>query len=669
MKKIYLFTLLLLPFFLIAFANASFAQQNRSISLTENGKFFLGCNYWASNAGTNMWRDWRPDVIEADFRQISESGMQVIRVFPIWPDFQPIYQYYSGSGSLKEIRFKEGPLPCIGPGKDGVSIEALAHFRYLADLAQKYNIKLVVGLVTGWMSGQLFIPPALEGKKILSDPVSIMWQIKYVRTMVHELKDHPAIMAWDLGNECNAMENVDNFQTAYIWTTAITNTIKAEDPTRPVVSGMDDLTSEVNGKWRIQDQGELTDVLTTHPYLLWTQYANQDPANTIRAIMLSAAETKWVGDIGGKPSVVEEIGIMGPMEANEEVKADYLRSILFNNWAHNCHGLMWWCAYDMNNLDFTPYEWYAVERDLGLFKTDRTAKPLVSEIKEFRKFLDKLPFYALPERKKEAVCILTEGQDQWGVAYSSFILAKQAGFDIEFQMGNQPIKDAPLYFLPCIKGLTSINRKDWLSILEKVKKGASLYISFDEGFLSPIIEPAGIEIVSTQNRNGAVTYIPENKRFNPFIINSGRKLSIKPTTATVLAREADGNPIFTVNSYGKGKIYFLSVPLEISTINTVGSYTDNKCEYWKIYQTIAGDIINQSRTVTKIDPLVAITEHDLSDFQKVIVLVNCSAEDKSVALKIKPGWDVERVLYGSKPSNSVTNIKANDANVLMLKKN
>ncbi|NEW80739.1 MAG: hypothetical protein GZ094_00010 [Mariniphaga sp.] len=40
---------------------------------------------------------------------------------------------------------------------DGVSVEALAHFRQFADLAQKYNIKLVVGLVTGWMSGQLFI--------------------------------------------------------------------------------------------------------------------------------------------------------------------------------------------------------------------------------------------------------------------------------------------------------------------------------------------------------------------------------------------------------------------------------------------------------------------------------------------------------------------------------
>jgi len=36
-------------------------------TLLEEGKFITGCNYWASHAGTNIWSDWRPDVIEKDF--------------------------------------------------------------------------------------------------------------------------------------------------------------------------------------------------------------------------------------------------------------------------------------------------------------------------------------------------------------------------------------------------------------------------------------------------------------------------------------------------------------------------------------------------------------------------------------------------------------------------
>lgn len=642
-------------------------KENGSISITESGRYVLGCNYWASHAGTNMWTDWRPDVVDADLKQISEAGMQVIRVFPIWPDFQPIYQFYGTDGSLKEVRFKDGPLPDTGLGKDGVSVEALEHFRQFADMAQKHHIKLIVALITGGMSGRLFIPQALDGRKILSDPTSIMWQIRLVRHMVHEFKNHSAVLAWDLGNECNNMENVESSQAAYVWTASITNAIRAEDQTHPIVSGMHSLTSDSKAKWRMQDQGELTDLLTTHPYLFWTPHTNMDPANTIRSIMHSAAETRFYGDIGGKPCLVEEIGIMGPMETNEQTKSAFLRSILFNNWANDCHGMLWWCAYDQNILDFPPYEWNALERDLGLFRNDRSPKPVVNELKRFRTFLDSLPFESLPFRKKEAVCILTDGQDQWGVAYSTYILAKQAGFDIEFQHGDQPIKDAPMYILPSIKGLSLINRNEWLTLLDKVKNGAILYVSFDLGFLSPFLEPAGIEVVMSQNRNGQASFISNDESIKSFPMNAARKLNITTTTAKVLAHENDDNPIFTVNSYGKGKIYFLGFPMEMNLTQIPGGFTEKPDECWKVYQAIAAEIINENRTVQKNDPYVGITEHDLSPDKKVIVLVNYSPVDRDVALSINTKWKVEKTLYGKLQGNSMVKLKANDACVLQFK--
>lgn len=667
MKNIILKRILFGSLFLLA-SFAINAQNNKQLSLTESGKYVVGCNYWASHAGTDMWKNWQPEIVDADLKQLSDAGIQVIRVFPIWPDFQPIIQFYTAEGILKEIRFKDGPLSGSGPGKNGVSVEMLARFCAFANLAEKHNIKLIVGLITGWMSGKLFIPQALEGRKILSDPVSIMWQVKFVRTMVQEFKDHPAIMAWDLGNECNVMEKVENSEVAYVWTASLTNAIKAEDKSRPIVSGMHSLSSDSKAKWRMQDQGELCDLLTTHPYPFWTPHTNQDPANTIRTIMHSAAETRFYGDIGGKPCLVEETGIMGPMEANESSKVGFLRSILFNNWANDCQGLLWWCAYDQNHLDFPPYEWTSVERDLGLFRTDRSAKPVVNEISKFRKFMDSLPFDALPQQKKEAVCILTDGQDQWGVAYSSYILAKQAGFDIEFQAGNQPIKKSDLYILPSIKGTDLMNRTEWLQILENVKNGATLYISYDWGFLSHFLDPAGFEVVTSQNRNVPVDFISTDKSIKPFSMKSGRKLNINITTAKVLAHEKDGNPIFTQSTYGKGKIYFLAMPLEMNLTNTPGGFTENPAECWKIYQTIAADMIKQNRIVTKNDPFVGITEHDLSANEKVIVLVNYTATNKDIALTINKEWKVNKALYGSLPEKSNVKLSANDACVLLLKK-
>ncbi|MBK8881096.1 MAG: hypothetical protein IPN67_01550 [Bacteroidales bacterium] len=74
----------------------SFSQENL---LIQQGHFSVGCNYWASHAGTHMWRDWRPEIIEQDFKLLSENGIRVLRVFPLWPDFQPICQIYSSGGS------------------------------------------------------------------------------------------------------------------------------------------------------------------------------------------------------------------------------------------------------------------------------------------------------------------------------------------------------------------------------------------------------------------------------------------------------------------------------------------------------------------------------------------------------------------------------------------
>ena len=57
-------------------------------------EFIVGCNYWASNAGTNMWKDFDINVIENDIKILREHGMKYMRVFPSWDDFQPIVARY-----------------------------------------------------------------------------------------------------------------------------------------------------------------------------------------------------------------------------------------------------------------------------------------------------------------------------------------------------------------------------------------------------------------------------------------------------------------------------------------------------------------------------------------------------------------------------------------------
>ena len=48
----------------------------------------IGCNYWASHAGTRMWELWDEDIVRADLKRLAEIGCELIRVFPNWRDFQ-----------------------------------------------------------------------------------------------------------------------------------------------------------------------------------------------------------------------------------------------------------------------------------------------------------------------------------------------------------------------------------------------------------------------------------------------------------------------------------------------------------------------------------------------------------------------------------------------------
>ena len=107
----------------------------------------------------------------------------------------------------------------------------------------------------------------------------------------------------------------------------------------------------------------MSDVVCTHPYPLFTPHCGTDPVNTMRNAFHAAAETRLYGDIGGVPAFVEEAGNLGPSQSSDEVAGNYLRNMRWNCFAHDCRGLLWWCANDQTRLEHAPYDWAAVEQE------------------------------------------------------------------------------------------------------------------------------------------------------------------------------------------------------------------------------------------------------------------------------------------------------------------
>jgi hypothetical protein len=608
-----------------------------------------------------MWTDWQPEVVDADLRQLAEGGLRVLRVFPLWPDFQPITLLRGGQGYPREVRLGEAPLPDTPEGQAGLSAEMLERFAAFCDLAEKHGLQLVVGLLTGWMSGRLFVPPALEGRNPLTDPLALMWEVRFARAFVRRFKGHPAIRAWDLGNECNVMGPVDTPEAAYAWVAAITNAIHAEDPTREVVSGL----HGGGPAWKHETMGELTDLLTTHPYPLWTVYCDQDPVDTIRTLLHSTVESRLYADTGGKPCLVEETGVMGPMIANDEAAARFLRTILFSTWAHDLRGLLWWCAYDQTHLAHAPYDWNTVERELGLVRVDRAPKPVLAELGRFGDFLAGLPERGLPPFTREAVCVLPQDVDTWGLAYSTFVLAKQAGFDLEFQQADAPLKPAAQYLVPSIRGINVVPRRRWLDLLARVREGAALYVSLDDGLLAEFEETFGLRVRSRARRaDGAVTFMLDGQSYTlpaPF------RLELETLGARVLAREPDGNPAITVCDYGKGSVTLCAAPLERALTERPGAfYAPGAPPFYRIYQTIAAPAL-EAVTIRKDHPLLGLTRHPLDDGRAVVVAINYAPEPVQANLTLTDGWRMGEAWYGAAEGVTLS-VPPNDAVVFTIQR-
>ena len=610
--------------------------------------FILGCNYWASHAGTDMWLNWDESQIDKDIALLKQNGIQFIRVFPNWRDFQPVEPILRGGAKVGEYMLTNYRDPENPWYLDNTMLDRFDRF---CDLASKYDIKLIVGLLTGFMSGRTFIPPALINRNLFTDPIALQFEIKFIRGFVTRFAKRPEIYAWNPGNECNNLSSLVDTENpryaAFTWLATITNTIRAYDNTRPIISGMHGLKVD-EGAWLIQDQGECVDIMTTHPYPYFVKYCDIDPVDSIRSLMHATCETKFYSDVSKKPCLIEEIGTLGPTICTDEISGNFMRLNLFSNWAHGANGLLWWCAHDQNELDFPPYSWCMLERELGMLRNDMTPKPHLNELNKFNEWL-KNTNIKVSKPLSDGVILLTKSQESWAIAFTAFILAKQAGLTLDFVAPNTDIPKSDVYFMPSVCGDKPIYFKYYEQLKKRVIEGATLYVSNDNAFFTQSSEFFGNDVIENEKKSISGQFKINNKTLN---YSHNKHFVIKPKSSTVIATDCEGNPLITLNRYGKGKVYYVAFPLEkeLSTMNR--AFDGNMHE---VYAMVAKDIIDK-KSVHKNHPKVGLTENN-----GIITAINYS--NKSV----DPGFkflnkSVDKIYYGN-----INNIGPCDACVFSLK--
>ena len=596
-------------------------------------EFILGCNYWASNAGTEMWNQWDEKAVREDFEILSSHGVQYLRVFPNWRDFQPVIPYYGCKGKHKGYFLEGDKMPENPYYLDEAMLDRFDRF---CELAEEYHLKFIVGLLTGWMSGRLFIPPVLYGKNLFSDATALMLEQKFIKGFVKRFKDKTCIYAWDLGNECNCLSETESRERADTWTMTIANAIRANDSTRPIVSGMHGL--DTGNMWNVFDQGEYVDILTTHPYPYWVAHCSEAKATAVQTLMHATCQTQYYAELGGKPCLVEELGTMGPMICGDEEAAGFLKVNLFSNWTNGTPGVMWWCANEQIDLMFAPYRDQPCETELGMIDKYRNPKPVLKEMKAFAQWLEDIDF-VLPKAEVDAVCLMSEiySGENWGRAYSSYVLAKQAGLNVSFAYANHGIPKAENYILPSVTP-AFMSLTTYRELRQRVYEGATLYISNANGIIPEFADFTGLEVRNTETKAVSGEFRIDDKTL---MYHRTRSYILSVKGAEVFAEDETGNPLFTRFQYGKGVVYYLNFPLEDNLIGVSDAYEGNQHE---VYKKVFAEVL-ENHVVSCDNKYVGITLH--VDRNKVYaVMINYSEKKVWTNIKVNAQYKITRVVRG-----------------------
>ena len=377
--------------------------------------FTLGVNYWPRRKAMYWWSNFDEAEVCDEFAVIKGLGMNVVRMFLLWDDFQP--------------------------EPTSVSSSAIDNLVKVADAAADLGLGLDLTFFTGHMSGPNWSPRWLLGgdlpprahqhwlrdvvsagkktdqgyRNMFHDEMALNAERLLLKTVVSTLKDHPGIWMWNLGNEPDLFAWPNSSNDGAAWVREMVSLIKSIDPKHPVTIGLHGDGIHRDNGLRVDKVYAETDVAVMHSYPMYTPLARQplDPDFVPFTCALTAA-------LGGKPVLMEEFGGCTALPgqptynmkltetngrereqfmASEEDFAEYISLVLPKLQHSGATGAMLWCYADYvpELWDLPPCQNAQHERFFGLVRPDGSVKPHAKVIQEFAKLkpqVKPIPEYA-----------------------------------------------------------------------------------------------------------------------------------------------------------------------------------------------------------------------------------------------------------------------------------
>ncbi|WP_369231095.1 glycosyl hydrolase [Streptomyces sp. R21] len=319
----------------------------------------FGVNYTPSEGWFHHWLDFDLDAVRADLDSIARLGLDHIRVFPLWPYFQP--------------------------NRTLIRPRAVEQLVALADAAAERGLDVNVDGLQGHLSSFDFLPAwtrTWHRRSLFTNPEVVEGEASYLRTLAAALADRPNFIGMTLGNEVNQFAagphpDPDRItpEQAEAWLRRLLAACEEGAP------GKLHLHASYDAAWYQDDQpftpahsARLGALTAVHSWVFngtAQRHGRTGTATEHHAAYLVELSKAWADD-PHRPVWLQEVGAPAPLIPAEHAAAFTEATVTNVLDCPDLWGITWWCSHDVSRdlADFPELEY-----GLGLLTNDRRTKP------------------------------------------------------------------------------------------------------------------------------------------------------------------------------------------------------------------------------------------------------------------------------------------------------
>jgi hypothetical protein len=520
----------------------------------------MGVNYQSPAAGCRIWTDWRPADLRADFRRISEVGLNTVRLFLYWRDAQP--------------------------APDEISAVVIGRLREAVSAAREAGLACVVSLFTIWMNGQLLDLPWRRGRDIWRDAELVEAEERLAREVGRALGSFENVLAFDLGDE---VWNIDpetagrlTREEVAAWQDRLADVLRKEAPGVPVMQANDASAVFDPGPFGPDNSAGL-DLVGTHGFPSWAP-GSIESTLSFKATHLVPFLVRVAGAHG--VPLVDELASYG---TDETTGAAYLRATVASALGNGASGVLVWCWQDITSRH-EPYRERPMERLTGLLRADGTPRPALDAVR--KALAARLAPVApatpaptavyLPEHVRGTGRSYLDAPGSTTASFHAYLLLKRAHLDFDLEPGETTGRR-----LVICPSATRLTLDDIERLTRGARAGATVFLSLGNhlhGF--PGADLVGAEIVDFDRcPQGKSALLWDDARW-PLSWDTVRTVptTLRARDAEVLARYPDGSPALVSRALGQGRVVFTNAPFE-AQINGYGRLTT--ADWPELYRRLA----------------------------------------------------------------------------------